>query len=111
MNTCKPSSLHIYRDSYLVKTLPVSLPDVTRTDFDRLETALRLYDAAAKPSRRISVSAYFLHDTDLTLHVSLIEGTRAVGLLTKGTLREAILICDALGYAETLNQSNEENQS
>lgn len=100
----KPSSLHIYRDSYLVKTLPVSLPDAARTDFDRLETSLRLYDAAASPARRISVSAYFLNDTDLTIHVSLIEGSCAVGLLTKGTLREAILICDALGLSETLNQ-------
>jgi len=34
--------------------------------------------------------------------VTLMDGENGVGLLTGGSIREAALICDALGLSETL---------
>jgi hypothetical protein len=103
----KPSSFRIYRDSYLVEEPPANLGEAHRDDLDRLETALRLYDAAAPPARRLSVSAYYAEGSapSGSFFVSLMEGSRGVGVLTAGTVREAVLICDALGFSEDLSDA------
>ncbi len=100
--TFKPSALRIYRETYLVDEPPANLSEADRRELDRLETSLRLFDAAASPSRRIAVSAYFLEDEALSVYVTLADGAKSVSLLTAGTIREAALICDALSLSEEL---------
>jgi len=100
--TYKPSALRIYRETYLVDEPPANLSEADRRDLDRLETALRLFDAVAPPARRISVSTYFGEGFATVVYVTLMDGENGVGLLTGGSIREAALICDALGLSETL---------
>ncbi len=100
--TYKPSALRIYRETYLVGDPPANLSEAERRDLDRLETALRLFDASASPARRIAVSAYFSDDLGPSVNVTLMDGTRGVGVLTGGSVREAALICDALSVAEEI---------
>jgi hypothetical protein len=100
--TYKPSSLRIYRENYLVEEPPAVLSEAERGDLDRLETALRLFDAAAPPARRLSASVYFSRGTRPSAYVTLMDAHRGVGLLTAGSIREAALIADAAGLSASL---------
>jgi len=100
--TYKPSVLRIYRETYLVDDPPANLSEAERRDLDRLETALRLFDAAAPPCRRIAASIYFSEGQAPGVHVTLMDGTEGAGVLTGGSIREAALICEALSMSEDL---------
>ena len=102
--TYKPSALTIYRDTYLVQEPPARLGADDRADLDRLESALRLFDSAATPSRRIAVSVYFYEEQDLVpgVYVTLMNGDRSAPILTAGPIHEGALLCEALAVAADL---------